>query len=320
MIANQVFAEYLYHSYLYYKLHMPIIDDAEYDDLCKYLLVHWGEVSHRFRRLVTMEDLQAGTGFAIEYPLGMERVFRLHSGLKTVYITGSKPDTTIRQSMAYSYSGIKTFQNCPRQYYETKVLKKWPFPETEAIMYGKDVHKALEDYVGGVTDTLGAHSRFSGIADSIKAMQGEKLLEYEMGLDAQLNPCAFDDSNAYIRGIADGIVLDRAKGRAFIYDYKTGSDKYPDTAQLELMALMVFRHFPEVTTVKAALLFVVHDKIVQAEYHKKDAKPRWIQWLNKIEAIETANETGVWNESPSGLCGWCVVETCPHKTQPRKRR
>ena len=50
--------------------------------------------------------------------------------------------------MAYSYSAIKAFKNCQRQYYETRILKNWPFPETEAIMYGKDVHKALEDYIG----------------------------------------------------------------------------------------------------------------------------------------------------------------------------
>lgn len=316
-LTNQVFAEYLYHSYLYYKLHMPLLPDDKYDQFCTYLLSNWGEVSHRYRKLVSLDDLAAGTGYAIQYPIGMEQVFRDHSTRKIVYITGSEPN--IRQNMAYSYSGIKTFQNCARQYYETKVLKKWPFPETDAIRYGKEVHKAMEDYVGGITESLGPHQRFTTIADSIKNMQGEKLLEYEMGLDAKLNPCVFDSPDVYIRGIADGIILDREKGRAFIFDYKTGSDKYPDAAQLELMALMVFRHFPEVTHVKAALLFLVHDKIVPAEYHKKDAKPKWIQWLNKIEAIETANETGVWNESPSGLCGWCVVETCPHKTQPRKR-
>lgn len=214
--------------------------------------------------------------------------------------------------MAYSYSGLKTYQNCPRQYYETKVLKKWPFPETDAIRYGKEVHKALEDYVGGVMPDLGPHQRYKNLADSIKKIPGEHLLEYEMGLDSELNACAFDSEDAFIRGIADFIVIDRDKNRAFIGDYKTGSAKYPDVAQLELMALMVFRHFPEVKHVKAALLFIVHDTIVPAEYHKKEAKTKWVQWLNKIQAIEQSHDTGVWNENPSGLCPYCVVNDCPH--------
>lgn len=543
--------------------------------------------------------------------------------------------------MAYSYSGLKTYQNCPRQYYETKVLKKWPFPETDAIKYGKEVHKALEDYVGGVMPDLGPHQRFKNLADSIKKIPGEHLLEYEMGLDSELNACAFDSEDAFIRGIADFIVIDRDKNRAFIGDYKglaldtklptpwgfttmgevaegdtlfaedgtpckvigksevknlrcfkitfndtntvvcdeehlwktitgevigvhdlmgkhngkqrydipyiavaaplqlperslpvdpyvlglwiadgkhtsgeiskpddfvwgeiqrrgytvnmstggskscptrtvqgllpqlrqlgvlgnkhipaeylragyrqrldllmglmdgdgsanptrkqcvfsttdkqlatqvkellatlnqkallstvtargfglvveaypvsfrpiginpfmlprkrdkitpewdagarhyryavsveeipsvptqciavdskdrtflctesmipthnTGSAKYPDVAQLELMALMVFRHFPEVKHVKAALLFIVHDTIVPAEYHKKEAKTKWVQWLNKIQAIEQSHDTGVWNENPSGLCGWCVVEDCPHRNKRIRR-
>lgn len=220
--------------------------------------------------------------------------------------------------MAYSYSGIKAFKNCQRQYYETKILKKWPFPETEAILYGKDVHKALEDCIGE-NKPLGPHSRFQPVVDAIQALSGEKLTEYEMALDDQLNPCGFLDENCFIRGIADIVVLDKEKKRAYIGDYKTGSAKYPDVDQLELMALMIFRHFPEIEHVKAALLFIVHDKVVTAEYHRKDAKQKWVTWIAKIEQMEQAAQFNMYHENPSGLCGWCVVEDCPHY-KPRKRK
>lgn len=219
--------------------------------------------------------------------------------------------------MAYSYSALKSFSNCARQYYETKVLKKWPFEETEAIMYGKEVHKALEDYIGE-GKALGPHTRFQPIVDALNNIPGEKLTEYEMALNEKLEPCGFLAEDCFIRGIADIVILDRENKRAYIGDYKTGSAKYPDTDQLELMALMVFRHFPEIEHVKAALLFIVHDKIVSAEYHKKDARSKWLNWMAKIEKIEVAQDTGVWNEKPSGLCGWCVVEDCPH-WKPRRR-
>jgi CRISPR/Cas system-associated exonuclease Cas4 (RecB family) len=219
--------------------------------------------------------------------------------------------------MAYSYSSIREFKQCPRKYYENKVLKKWPFIETDATMYGKEVHKALEDYVGKGVD-LGKHSRFKGLADSITRIKGEKLVEFKMSLDYSLQPCDYFHQDVYLRGIADVIVLDREKGRAYVVDYKTGGAKYPDKEQLELMALMVFRYFPEITHVKAALLFVVHDVTITAEYHKKDAKPKWVNWVAKINEIETARENDVWNEKNGPLCGWCNCEGCPHWSDKRR--
>lgn len=213
--------------------------------------------------------------------------------------------------MAYSYSALKEFKNCPRKYYEVRVLKRFVQGDTQATLYGKEVHKALEDYVGEGTP-LGPHERFQPIADMLKNMKGEKLTEFEMGLDESLNPCGFLDKECFIRGIADLVIIDNETKTASIFDYKTGSAKYPDTEQLELMALMVFRHFPEIEHVRAALLFILYDKIITAEYHKKDAKTKWVNWASKIEQIEIAKESGVFNENPSGLCGWCVVTDCPH--------
>lgn len=211
--------------------------------------------------------------------------------------------------MAYSYSAIKEFKTCPRKYYENKILKIHPHVDTPATMYGKEVHKALEDYVGQ-SIPLGAHSRFQGIADSLVNIKGDKHTELEMALDENLEPCAFKDDKAFIRGIADLVIIDG--NRAHIFDYKTGKANYPDPEQLELMALMVFRHFPEVEHVKAALLFILYDKIITAEYHKQNAKTTWVKWAAKIEEIERCKDNNVWNENPSGLCGWCQCSTCPH--------
>lgn len=219
--------------------------------------------------------------------------------------------------MAYSYSAIKEFSQCHRKYYENRVLKRWPFSKTDAILYGEEVHKALEDYVGsGIA--LGKHSRFKDIADSWINLPGEKRVEFKMALDHSLQPCDFFAKDVYLRGIADIVVLNHAKNMAYIGDYKTGGAKYPDKDQLELMALMIFRYFPEITHVKAALLFVVHDIIITVEYHKKYAKPTWTKWVGKINEIEAAHEAGVWNEKPTALCPWCPVNDCPHWSEKKR--
>ena len=50
-------------------------------------------------------------------------------------------------STAWSYSSIKTFDQCPRKYFHLKVLKDVKDSGSDATIYGQEVHKAAEDYV-----------------------------------------------------------------------------------------------------------------------------------------------------------------------------
>ncbi len=43
----------------------------------------------------------------------------------------------------WSYSSLKQYQNCPRQYHEIRVLKNYTVKENQAMLYGKEVHTAL---------------------------------------------------------------------------------------------------------------------------------------------------------------------------------
>jgi hypothetical protein len=97
---------------------------------------------------------------------------------------------------------------------------------------------------------------------------------------------------------------------AFIVDYKTGSNKYPDPKQLQLMALMVFEHFPEVNYIKAGLLFVMHNHFVTSDYHRDDKEKLWDDFQPTLERLSTSFKNDVWQANPTPLCGWCPVQTC----------
>ena len=210
---------------------------------------------------------------------------------------------------AYSYSALKDFENCARKYYETRILKKWPFPKTEQIIYGEAVHKALELFIKEDLP-LGPHSRFQATADKIKSMPGRKITEYQMAVNSSLEPCDWFAPEVFMRGIADIVVL---RGNiACVGDFKTGKPTYADPSQLELMALMIFQHHPEIEVVHGLLLVLLYDKPVAAKFKREDAKTLWAGWLGDTEKIEKAVETGVFNENPTGLCGWCPCQTCPH--------
>jgi hypothetical protein len=63
------FTDYLVHCYLYYESNNPVIYDYDFDQLCKTLLSKWDKVTHKYKDLVNLADLKAGTGYNIKkYP------------------------------------------------------------------------------------------------------------------------------------------------------------------------------------------------------------------------------------------------------------
>jgi CRISPR/Cas system-associated exonuclease Cas4 (RecB family) len=208
----------------------------------------------------------------------------------------------------WSYSSLKEYINCPKQYQEIKVLKNFTKSDTPQTIYGKEVHKALEDYVREGVALAKNYERFKPVLDELIAIPGEKYCEHEMALDAERNPCAYDDENRWVRGIADLLIVDGAD--AYIIDYKTGSNKYPDTKQLRLMSLMTFAHFPEVQNVKAGLLFIMHDTFITEEYNRAQIKESWNHFEVPLARLDNSYETDVWQPNPTPLCKWCPVTSC----------
>jgi hypothetical protein len=216
---------------------------------------------------------------------------------------------------AWSFSSLKKFKTCPRQYAEVKVFRNFVEPPfTEATLYGTSFHEAAETYVRDGTPLPEVFGYVKPHLDALRNIPGTKLCEHKMGLTKDLHPCAFDAPDVWCRGVVDLLIVNEDKGSARVVDYKTNrSAKYADTAQLELMALLVFKHFPSVRRVKGGLLFVVANHFKPAEYTVEREKVYWRQWMQDIQRLETAIRTNVWNPNPSGLCRrHCVVTTCPH--------
>ena len=149
----------------------------------------------------------------------------------------------------WSFSKIKSFEQCPKKFYHLKVAKDYKEPETEAMLYGTAVHEAAEEYIRDGKPLPPEYDYIKAPLDSLNMKQGEKLCEYEMGLTVDLEPCGFWDDNCWYRGIADLVILDKETKTAWVIDYKTSKNtRYADKGQLELMALCIFKHFPEVET------------------------------------------------------------------------
>jgi hypothetical protein len=223
-------------------------------------------------------------------------------------------ETVSKPIPAWSFSSIKTFDQCPKKYYHLKVVKDFQENQNaEHLTYGTKFHEAAEFYVRDGTPIPPEFMFAKDTLDNLKNRAGRKLCEYEMGLTANLEACGFKDKDVWWRGIADLIILED-NGTARVVDYKTGkSAKYADKGQLELMALAMFKHFPDVQHVKAGLLFVVSKEFPKAEYYREDEPVLWAKWMTDYGRMKRAYETGVWNPKTSGLCKkHCVVLSCQH--------
>jgi len=210
-------------------------------------------------------------------------------------------------NFTWSFSSLKDYTNCPRQYQEVKVLKNFTKSMTPQMLYGNAVHKAMEDYVAEGKPLAKNYERFKSVLDVFVAMDGTKYPEHKMGLDKDGNACAYG-KGYWARGIVDLLIVDGED--AFIVDYKTGSNKYPEPKQLKLMALMTFAHFPEVQKIKAGLLFVMHDSFLSEEYTRDSIPELWKQFKPDLERLQLSYENDVWQTNPTPLCGWCPVKTC----------
>jgi len=62
---------YLMASYLYYLKDISLLQDHEYDLVCKEIFERWDKIDHQHKELISKEDLKAGTGFSLreeDYP------------------------------------------------------------------------------------------------------------------------------------------------------------------------------------------------------------------------------------------------------------
>jgi len=215
-------------------------------------------------------------------------------------------------SYTWSYSSISLFQQCPKKYFHLRIAKDVVEPPQQHLLYGSEVHKAAERYVGYGEPLPAKYSQFQPQLDAMLALPGEKHCELELGLTKEFEPCAFRDKNVWFRSIADLLVINGNKAR--VVDYKTGkSSMYADTKQLELLSLLVFKHFPHIQSVKAGLLFLVAESLVKAEFVRATESDAWARWLPEINRLESAMTTGVWNPKPNFTCRrYCAVVSCEH--------
>ena len=211
----------------------------------------------------------------------------------------------------WSYSSLKTFQQCPKKYYHTRVAKDFQDGDSTATIYGKEVHKVAEDFIRDGTPIPEKYKYITPTLEALKNIPGTAYCEIELGLRVDKSACGFKDDDVWWRGIADLLIVNGEE--AYLVDYKTSKNaKYADTKQLDILATAVFAHYPAVQRIKSALIFVVSNEFVRKHHKIEEVDKYMTPFTYDLERLDMAMVNGTWNASSSALCAYCPVKTCQH--------
>jgi hypothetical protein len=216
---------------------------------------------------------------------------------------------------AWSYSSITQFEKCPKQYNHLRVLKDVKQEDTEALIYGNEVHAAAEQFISKNVPIPPKYNVIEPIVTILKQKPGRKYTELKLGIKLDKNsnpiPCEFFDKYVWLRTVLDLLIVNNDE--AYLVDYKTGKNaRYHDTRQLDLMAAAAFVHYPKLKVIRSGLAYVVSDEFIK-KTHKVEQLDDYIGVFDEqLYNLNNAYTSGQWSAKPSGLCGWCPVASCEH--------
>tara|TARA_R110000824_G_scaffold24565_3_gene86456 strand:+ start:67 stop:732 length:666 start_codon:yes stop_codon:yes gene_type:complete len=220
-------------------------------------------------------------------------------------------------SIAWSYSSIKTFEQCPKKYYHLKILKDIKDSGNTATIYGQQVHQAAEDYVKDGTPIPEKFAYIRGVVERIAKQDGKKYTEHKMGLkktEDGYETCEFLGKDVWWRGIADVVIINGST--AYSIDYKTSKNaRYADTKQLDLVAGGLFVEFPQLDTIRSALVFVVSGDVVKKDHYREHMDKYLNTFESALDRLDNAEQSAVWNAVTGPLCRFCPVVSCEHNTR-----
>lgn len=228
-----------------------------------------------------------------------------------------------RSVIPWSHSSLNAYLTCPFQFYNIRILKKYVEDESEHLIWGNAVHKALELRAKNGTEVPENMRRFQPIADQIISSPGDTYAELELAVTVDLKPTGFWDEDCWGRGKGDIIKVNYNK--AFVGDYKTGKKK-PNMQQLDIMVGLVFAKFPEVEQATGAFLWTQDPTAPTVQKYTRDQLSSLFDGLKKdIDDMKYSEQNNIWPCKPSGLCrpnprtGFkgCPVLECKHNGRTR---
>jgi len=200
--------------------------------------------------------------------------------------------------MAYSYSAIKQYEQCPAQYKFSRI-DRLPQPSGDAAARGTMIHTEIEAVFKGGLPLVSDHiQHLLPMLEKWKGMNAQS--EMQFSIDAKWAAVEYKDPSAWFRGVIDLYI--EQDNKATVRDFKTGKDRdYTD--QVETYAGVVLSTKPHIDEVSLAIDFI--DLKKTREYktiERKDLPALQEKLTDRINKLKTES---IFSANPSGLCRFC---------------
>ncbi len=212
-------------------------------------------------------------------------------------------------NLTHSFSALKMYENCPRRYMHQRVNKEVQDEGSDASKYGERIHEALELRLRDQSPLTDETRKYESLCTAIEreSKDGELFVEQKMTLNKNLTPTEWFAPDAWFRSVLDVLMIHENQKKAFVLDWKTGKRR-PDFTQMEIFALQVFKHYPEVDSVTSALVWLRDYKMDTQVYKREQSNEMWAKIMARINRIYESLEHDTWPPKPSGLCPWCPAK------------
>lgn len=221
---------------------------------------------------------------------------------------------------SWSWSRLKNYRSCPKRSWHLDIHKDVKEPESEALIWGNNVHQAMASSVANGTPLPRTMQHYDVWPRKIRALKRagmETHVENKLAMAEDFSPTGFFGQRTWFRGVLD--VIGFGVRRALSVDWKTGGNISPEYEQLGLSAQLVFSHYPEIEEVDTIYVWLGHTNddgtpvTTRQTYARDGMGPLWSKLLPEVKAMAEAYRTTTYPPKPSGLCvRHCPVTSCPY--------
>ena len=237
-----------------------------------------------------------------------------------------------KTTVAFSWSRLDMFELCPKKFQLSCITKEMvTYFEAPHFAKGKAAHFLMEEHFktgcdlkNTVYKVMGDNGKgFYSIKPGSSIIQSfefdfrflqrlcdtsnkatQILPELQVAFNVRMNEVSWFDKKAWVRVIFDLLII--VDDFALVLDWKTGKVKqYSD--QLKLFAGAVMTKYPQVKRVLTAYIWLDHptQAPVWKEFTKSDHEAIWLEFGDRAELIQLANESGNWPAKKNMFCNWC---------------
>lgn len=208
----------------------------------------------------------------------------------------------------WTYTLLKTFDNCAHQGQRRYWVKDVPYAETDAMKYGNQVHFAAEHRLKSNTAVPEAFHFLEPWCRSIA--RHKPIVEMKLGVTEQHQPCGFFAKDVWGRGKPDITIMNEET--AAILDWKTGR-VWEDPFQLEVEAFLLKTNFPKLKRITGNFIWLKENKLGEP-HDLSDTIATWKTIRNLVNRIDFLEQNEkIWPKTQGVLCGWCNVIDCEHR-------